>query len=106
MCEVIELKQTSYKTEKFNNIYSLLTTPFDRSLLKNSNVLIKVANQKIKTLKINYFCHIAILSVTAARVLCHYLWLFDAAIFNTITGLQFIIFAIIASMTLKIMNVI
>jgi len=92
--------------EKFNDIQSLWTNQIDASPLQDSAAFIKVANQKIKTIKRNHVWTIVILSATIAILLYYYLWLFTPAISNQIIGLQLMIVLLIARVILEIISII
>jgi hypothetical protein len=92
--------------EKFNDIQSLWTKQVDASPLQDSNAFIKIANQKIKTIKRNHVWTIVILSATIATLLYYYLWLFSPAISNRIIGLQFMILLLVARVILEIISII
>ena len=92
--------------EKFNDIQSAWTKQVDATLPRESDAFIKIANQKIKTIRRNHIGTIAILSTTATVLLFYYWWIFNATISGRILGLQLMILMLIGRVILEIMSII
>ena len=92
--------------EKFNEIQSLWTKQVDASPPQDSDAFIKIANQKIRSIKRNHLQTIAILSATSAVLIYYYLWLFTAAISNRIVGLQLMIILLVGRVIIEIISIV